>query len=352
MNRLKNMTEHIKTIIIGGGPAGSSCGYLLRKAGEDCLIIDKSDFPREKLCGGGLTPKTHIIFERIFDNLKYDYYNVGEMTVYAHQKKYSTFNLNRGIRTVLRSEFDNLLIDEYKKLGGRLLIGRLTLIEEKEGKIFITLNSGTQLSCDILIGADGATSLVRRYLQPGYYKGIICLEKKLPRRLRDNIDVMFDKRFDNGYMYIFPNKVGCVVGYGHKKSDIREFRTLMEEYQIPDDEKKTKGAYIPMLGKIDYLFRENILLIGDAGGYADSMTGEGLYYAFKTGENAAKAIIHKRNFKEESRSVLKEVRIIRYLSMLFYSKPFINMFLWMSTKPSLQRRINSVVNRYLAWEAK
>lgn len=343
------MTEHIETIIVGAGPAGSTCGYLLQKAGKGCLIVEKSEFPREKLCGGGLTPKTHIIIDRIFDNLKYDYHRANNMEIYSEGKFYCTFHLAPEIRIIVRKEFDNLLLEQYKNLGGKVLYGRLTKIEESDGKIFLRLSDGKQLSCDRLIGADGATSSVRKYLQPKFGKGIVCLEKLVPGKPDKDIKVIFDGRFDNGYMYVFPNKNGNVIGCGHKKSSVPEFRDLLAEYHISDKEK-IKGAYIPMLEKIDYPFRRNILLIGDAGGYADSMTGEGLYYAIKTGENAANSIIHNRDFRKESRSVINEVRIIRLMSITFYCKPIHRLFLWMCTKPRLQKRINSTVIRYLRWE--
>ncbi len=340
---------HIRIIIVGGGPAGSTCGYILRKNGIDCVIVDKNEFPRDKLCGGGLTPKAHILLDNIFEGLKYDYHCANTMDVYAHNKSYCTFNLNPEIRTVLRSEFDTQLLEEYMKLDGRVITGRVVSIEEKNGKVFLTLDDGQKLSCDILIGADGAVSIVRRYLQPNYKKGIVCVEKTVKGKSRSGIQVIFDKRFDNGYMYVFPNKVGNIVGYGHKGTSVEEFKDLMKEYDVADNEK-VKGAYIPMLEKIKYQFRKNILLIGDAGGYADSMTGEGIYYAIKTGENAARSIIENKDFHELSRSVIKEVRIIRLMSITFYFRPIHKLFLWMCTKPALSRRINRAVNKYLKWE--
>jgi geranylgeranyl reductase family protein len=340
---------HIRIIIVGGGPAGSTCGYILRKNGIDCLIVDKSEFPRDKLCGGGLTPKAHILLDRIFGGLKYDYHSVRTMDIYMHNKFYCTFNLNTEIRTILRREFDTQLLGEYTKLGGQKITGRVISIEEKEGKVFLTMDNGQKLSCDILIGADGAVSIVRRYLQPNYKKGIVCVEKTVKGNSRTGIQVIFDKRFDNGYMYVFPNKVGNIVGYGHKATSVEEFKDLMKEYDIADNEK-VKGAYIPMLEKINYPFRKNILLIGDAGGYADSMTGEGLYYAVKTGENAARSIMENKDFYELSASVIKEVRTIRLMSILFYFRPVQKLFLWMCTKSALCKRINRAVNRYLKWE--
>ena len=339
---------HINTIIVGAGPAGSACGYLLQKNNEECLIIERSEFPREKLCGGGLTPKTHIILERIFEGLKYDFHQANNMEIHANKKHYCTFNLKPEIRIVSRKVFDNLLLDEYKKLGGKVICGRVTKIEEDDNLIFVTLANGRSFSCNIIIGADGATSTVRRYIQPRYKKGIVCLEKITKEKTGEDIRVIFDRRFDNGYMYIFPNQYGDVVGCGHKKTSVSEFQDLMREYNIPDNEK-IKGAYIPMLEKINYTFRKNILLVGDAGGYADSMTGEGLYYALKTAENAALSIIHNEDFKKLSKGVMKEVRIIRRMSIIFYFRPIHRLFLWMCTKSRLHRIMNGAVRRYLVW---
>jgi len=341
--------KHVKVIIVGGGPAGSTCGYLLQKGDQDCLIIDKSQFPRDKLCGGGLTPKAHMAIGRIFNDLQYDYYCADKMNIYADNKFYCTFNLSPEIRTVSRKVFDNLLLEEYKKAGGKVKQGRVTNIKEENGRIFVKLVSGEVLSCDILVGADGANSVVRKYLQPGYKRGIVCLEKITDKRMEEDIKVIFDRRFRNGYMYVFPNNNGNVIGCGHKRSSIQEFKDIMKEYNIRDEEK-IKGAYIPMLEKINYPFRKNVLLIGDAGGYADSMTGEGIYYAVKTGENAAIAISGNGNFREISESVIKEVRIIRWMSIIFYLRPIHKLFLWMCTKPFLSRRISRAVNRYLKWE--
>ena len=68
--------KKVDVLIVGAGPAGSTCGYLLKKAGIDCLLIDRAKFPRDKLCGGGLTPKCWKLLEELIPGYKYEYNSI------------------------------------------------------------------------------------------------------------------------------------------------------------------------------------------------------------------------------------------------------------------------------------
>lgn len=334
---------HIKTIIIGGGPAGVTCGYQLVKHHEDCLIIDRKEFPREKLCGGGLTPKAHILIDKIFTGIKYDYCSVNKIDMYSNSKYVCSFSLNTELRTVARKDFDHILLEQYKAIGGQVITDTLSKIEEKDNKIFLTLLSGRIFTCDNLIGADGTNSLVRKYLQPNFKKGTLCLEKNVSDMSIRDMRVYFDKKFKDGYFYLFPNLNGYAVGYGDALTTTERFHQSLEEYNLTD-ESKTKGAYIPMFDKIEYSFHKNILLIGDAGGYADSMTGEGIYFAVKSGQNAASSIIENKDFETSNKGVIDIIRKRKKMAHLFYFPPVMKLFVYMCKKPSLLRRINNKVN--------
>lgn len=337
--------RHIKTIIVGGGPSGSICGYLLKKKGEDCVIIDRSKFPREKLCGGGLTPKTYILLDRIFDNLTYDYKEIKGISLFYNGKKKAKIELKKGLRTVTRKDFDNCLINKFLKIGGELINNRVSAIEEKGEKIILTMSNGTKLSCNYLVGADGTLSVVREYLEPSFTKGVLCLEQKNEEFVPDDIHIGLDDTFDKGYYFVFPNNKYTAVGYGEIGTSIEEFERQLDIHNVSSN-SKTKGAYIAMLQKPKYKFLDNILLIGDAGGYVDSLTGEGLYYAFKTGENAALAIINGVNFKKQNEKIIAKMKLTRTLSNIFYSK--IGKFL---TKIALESNwfTTKALNRYLSW---
>lgn len=338
---------HIETIIVGAGPAGSTCGYILTKNNRDCLIIDRKEFPREKLCGGGLTPKAHILIDAIFEGIQYDYYSVNTIDMFSQKKYICSYTLDTELRTVSRRDFDNILLNEYQKLGGHKLTDTVVDLEESDDKIHLTLLSGKKLSCNYLIGADGANSVVRKYLQPDFKKGIICLEKTVEDMSIRNMQVYFDKKFRNGYLYVFPNTKGYVVGYGDKGTNLDEFDRSLKEHNLMSG-NRTKGAYIPMFDKIDYSFRDDIILIGDAGGYADSMTGEGIYFAVKSGENAALSIIQSKDFRALNKRVIDVIRKRRLMSEIFFFTPVHSLFIFLCKRKRWLAKINRKVNEALS----
>ncbi len=340
-------SRHIKTIIIGAGPAGITCGYTLVKNEEECLLIDRCTFPREKLCGGGLTPRALRLIDRIYKDLKYDYCPIDTVDLYNSVDKICTFHMDREIHTVARKDFDHTLLKEYLSKGGQFITDIVSKIEEKDGVIHLTFTSGQVLTCDYLIGADGTNSIVRKYIQPQFDRGIICLEKTvIGDNSKKNIRVYFDKDYPKGYLYIFPNPRGYVVGYGNGNTDIDVFHQSLDKYGLTN-ENKTKGAYIPTFCKFDYPFYKHIMLIGDAGGYVDSMTGEGIPHAIKSGENAALSIINNTDFRELNKPVLDVVKRRMKMCSIFFFPPINKLFLYMCKKPSLFLRINRKVNQAL-----
>lgn len=339
--------RHIQTIIVGAGPAGSVCGYILAKNNRECLIIERKEFPREKLCGGGLTPKSVHLLNRIYPNLKYEHCTAFQMEVYSPKQMLASFRMTEGIRTVVRKDFDNVLLDQYKSIGGEVLHAKVSSIEEKEGKVFLTLGDKTIVSCDTLIGADGANSIIRKYVDPHKKKGLVWMEKTVTGKSERNIKIFFDKRYKDGYGYVFPNVNGCVIGYGHANTPcLEEFDEMLSNHQLSKD-GKIKGAYIPTMDKIEYPFRKNIILIGDAGGYVDSVTSEGLFYAMKTGENAATSILVDRNFEEVNEKIILRIRKIRKLALLFYSSPGQWIFYHASKRKSLYNKICEKIDLYI-----
>jgi len=347
MTQTTKSKEHYKTIIVGAGPAGTSCGYTLLKNGEDCLIIDRKTFPRDKLCGGGLTPQAHALIDRIFENIHYEYIPIKDINTYYNKKYICSFRIDKELRIVVRRSFDNRLLEEYQKKGGRFLTATIVNIEETASRINIKLLSGKEISCDYLIGADGANSIVRKHIQPAFPKGFLWLENNIVTENDQGLKVYFEDRYKNGYFYQFPNTEGYAIGYGEKHTQIEEYQRSLKEHDFsPTD--RIKGAYIPMFDKLDYPSRDNIFLIGDAGGFTDSMTGEGLYFAAKSGENAALSIINGIPFRKQNSDVIKTIKLRQRMARAFYFKPLHRLFLSMCKRPSLLVRINKRVNQALS----
>lgn len=155
-----------EVLIVGAGPAGSMCGCLLKKAGVDCLLVDHATFPRDKICGGGLTSKCWHLLEHLLPDFHYDFNPVNHITIDIDGKASCEFDIAKPIRIVARKAFDHSLLQHYQSLGGAFMKGAFQTVEESPSQLIVTLKSGEQIACRYLVGADGSNSRVRHYLTP------------------------------------------------------------------------------------------------------------------------------------------------------------------------------------------
>ena len=308
--------ERTTVLIAGAGPAGSTCGLLLRKQDIDCILVDRAEFPRDKICGGGLTPRSYQLLSRLLPTFHYDYNCVNRLKLLLEGEQIFDLHMDKELRIVKRRQFDAQLLDKYLKSGGRFVNEALTAIEEKEGQIIVTLKSGRQVACDYLVGADGANSRVRKYLNPQSEHGLLCMEQYGPKSPDNAIVINVSKQYQEGYYYLFPNETYDVQGFGDHATTPKTFREVLDEMGCPD--LKAKGAYIPI--KIDYPLHDRIILIGDAGQFPNRLSYEGLYYAFLTAKHAAEAISSGRPFAEINRQVFKNKNKEERVARFFYSR--------------------------------
>jgi flavin-dependent dehydrogenase len=308
--------EKVKVLIVGAGPAGCTCGLLLLKKKVECLVIDQAEFPRDKICGGGLPPRSYRFLSQLLPEFRYDYNNVKRLKLSIEGREVIDIQMKEELRIVKRRQFDAQLLETYQKSGGAFLNDSLMDIEEKDGEVIATLKSGRQMSCDYLVGADGANSRVRKYLNPHCDRGSFILEQYGPKSPENAIQINLSASYQIGYYYSFPNAACDVQGFGDKNTTLQSFRQVLREMGCPD--LKPMGAYIPQ--STDYPLHERILLIGDAGGYANRLTFEGIYYAFLTASHAAEAISTGRPFAEVCRRTFVRKRTEERVARFFYSK--------------------------------
>lgn len=308
--------EQTTVAIIGAGPAGTTCGLLLRKKNINCVLIDRATFPRDKICGGGLTPRSYKLLSRLFPDFRYDYNSVHRLKLCIEGEQVLDFQMGEEIRIVKRRKFDAQLLERYQQQGGTFINEALTGIEEENQKIIITLQSGRQIECDYLVGADGANSRVRKYLNPHASHGILCMEQYGPKSEANAIVGNLSRFYRQGYYYSFPNESYDVQGFGDYMTTPQMFRKVLRDMGCPDE--KPLGAYIPQ--SIEYPLRRNIILIGDAGGFPNRLTFEGLYYAFLTANHAAMAISTSTPFALVNKQVFSNKKIEEYAARFFYSE--------------------------------
>lgn len=297
MEKMRN----VDVLIVGAGPAGAVCGSLLKQAGVECLIVDLATFPRDKVCGGGLTVKAWRLLDMLLPGIQYDYRPITRMRLQFENDPVCEFQAEYPIRMTRRKEFDYSLVKYYLEHGGELMKGTFARFEQQpDGRVLVTLRSGEQISCRYLVGADGANSLIRQQVHGDPKLHALFLEQFNEGEKDDDVFVHFSNNYRPGVFYKFPSRGRDMYGYANLESndDVprhkANFREALTKFGVEVDH--ICGAYIPL--HTEPHTTDNVILIGDAGGFANKLTGEGLYDAFKTAANAQRAIVQGKSFSE------------------------------------------------------
>ena len=283
-------------VIIGCGPAGTTAALMLSKFNLSICLIDKYFFPRFKTCGGIITEKTIRILKKILPEFDFgNYYWSNKISLFSQSDTECSFTVKYPLTLVEREEFDNELLLACKDVGINVLEGT-TFSEFIPDCNTLILKDGTELSYNILISADGIFSQIRKKLGIADIEKGFCIQNTVSRSqcnpILSNLDkVCFDfANISFGYNWIIPNKNNIIIGTGVlAKSDtykqaLLEHKDLCAHLGVPDSINQ-KGAFLPigdLANQSEHPY-ENIILIGDAAGFTNSITGEGIYYAILSG---------------------------------------------------------------------
>ena len=264
------------------------------------MTLFDAQAPWEKPCGGGVTSKALSGFEIFDSDLPRN--NIDLITIYFADKNSVTVTPQKPIAVLSRRELGRYLLDTAERAGVSLLKSRVTKIEP--------LPMGWQLytrdrvvQSDFLIGADGATSLVRRTvgtpLQPEDLS--VTLGYFIAGSVPSHMKIYFLPDFE-GYIWSFPRPNH--VSYGLiTRSDpgwTARAKMLLTNFVIADlgsvvlEQAEFYSAPVPCLGPRSWsknqVAGERWALVGDAAGFVDPITGEGIYYAFKSAQILAETI--------------------------------------------------------------
>ena len=297
-------------IVVGMGPAGASAAYELSLRGLSVLAFDKQTHPRYKVCGGGLSA-------RIAKILPADFPNVVEESVhrvkfaYEAQESFLIQSPEPIAYMVMRPAFDEWLVDKARQAGTTIHEDETVLeIHNREDGVEVVTKQGRYRS-GVVIGADGVMSLVAQQCFPGRsLMNIPALEsevhgeplhvfQKTPTAL---ISLQAAKK---GYGWIFPKREGLSLGVGEfvkgTKRPKQSFRDFIshEPFLVGLKIPAPMGYPIPIASAQAYrkgqawagrLVRGRTILVGDAGHLVDPLLGEGIYYAVRSGQLAAKSV--------------------------------------------------------------
>lgn len=302
-------------IIIGGGPSGASAARRAGKLGLKTLLLEKEKFPRYKPCGGGLSEHaiSYLDFELPKDVIEWEI--TGAKVIFRDQLIKA--NKDRRLSVLVsRDKFDNFLLEKAKETGIEVHTGEKALCcREMPDCIEVETRQGTYQAKFAII-AEGAQGLVKTCVRPADNKDEygICLvtevpaeEREIKERLGKNLELHFGVA-GGGYGWIFPHKTyysvgigGAVKGLPHPKESMLEF---LQENGF-SGEYKLHGHKIPRGGLKRKVMGSRVLLSGDAAGFVDAFSGEGLAYAIRSGQFAAEVIagicLQGRSLKDLSR---------------------------------------------------
>lgn len=287
----------VDAVIIGGGPAGISAGTVLQRKGYKTCIIDTRIFPREKLCAGVLTVKSIKLIHHIYEELNFggmDIRDIHKIELLYNSKVIGKYTVDNAYRVINRTEFDNELLKYYKSVGGMVIEGQKDY-EIVYDKSVVVLSDGKEIPYRVLIGADGINSKVRSYVGRSWKASVLCFERFIPN-LSDEDTIKIDfAGILGGYSWRIPGKDRIGVGLGEfyirgmKKKPAR-YKRYFERQGIRDI-NSIKGAFVSFGNFVRKPVKNNVLLVGDAAGLVDAMTGEGIYFAIESGRQASLAII-------------------------------------------------------------
>jgi geranylgeranyl reductase family protein len=308
-------------IVAGAGPAGAVAARTLAAAGLDTLLVDRAAFPRNKPCGGGVTTRGLKRFPWLSDALRdIDVHPVAKLHLEGPDDV--TFDLSAdepvGI-LVRRVDFDHALVREAIAAGARLR-ERFEITQALADASGVTLQSrtGDRLRAPFVVAADGVHSVIAKRLGAdarwsARSIAIDMMEETPHDTLRathpDTVWIAYAYRGLHGYSYVFPKThhvnvgVGCLLA--HFKGEVAERPYTLQsgfvdslvktgELEGRSDRKYFTPYLIPIGGPMPRAHAGRVLFAGDAGGFVNGFTAEGIYYAMISGELAGRAIASNR----------------------------------------------------------
>lgn len=328
-------------IIVGAGPSGSMCAYLLAKD-FNVVLIEKSNFPRRKLCGGGVSYKAARLLDGIIDLKKLNGKSLTGSYLCFKNQHLTYVSQDIASYSVDRSEFDRELLLAAKKAGAEIIMpNKVVEIEEADNAVKVTLIDGTELKCKFLVIAEGVNG--KLFESAGYFglrDTTMALEADVVPK---NYPAYFDKNalFDfgaipEGYAWIFPKKDYLNIGayyYNSKSIDRSQIRALdrfIKQFSWSEDVEiiDIKGHALPRSIDFAAYNTNRTLLAGDSAGTVENFYGEGIYYGLRSSQIAAeeitKAIRNNRslnNYTKRLKSeILIQVKFSKRTAELFYTR--------------------------------
>ena len=297
--------QDVDALIIGGGPAGSTCAWKLRQAGVDVIVLDRASFPRTKLCAGWITPEVVDDLEFDIDDYPHSFMSFDKLHFHFKHFNFSKKTTQHSIRRV---EFDDFLL---RRSGAPFHEHRVKKIERQNGSYIVD----DLYRCKYLIGAGGTRCPVYREffhdMNPrAKLLQIATYEKEFPYDWYDEeCHLWFFRNGLPGYAWYVPKANGHInVGLGGKAEKLKACGSRLKDYWkdltkrleseglVHDAEYEPTGYSYYLRGSVDVVRNDNAFIVGDAVGLASIDMGEGIGPAVHSAILAADAIVRNSEY--------------------------------------------------------
>ncbi len=323
------MTEQFDVIICGAGPAGTTCALALGNTGLKVALVDKNNFPRDKVCGDAIAayvPKVLNTINPAYAKALESFTakeKVNTIRVVSPNEKTLDISYGEDGFISMRLEFDNFLLELVKQLPNvKLLLNTSVkdiVIDDKGVEVY--LDSSLKLQAQLIIGCDGEQGLVRKklthtQLDPKHHAAAVRAYFKNVKNIpKATFELHFLKDVIPGYFWIFPlpdNRVNIGLGLLTKTVSERKLNLrnemlriietvpyLKERFEGAEMISDIKGYGLPLGSRKVSISGNRFMLCGDAASLIDPLTGEGIGQAMVSGRYAgwqAKKCFEQNNF--------------------------------------------------------
>ena len=297
----KQLTAQLwDAIVVGAGPAGCAAAYDLAAAGRRVLLVDRAAFPRAKACAGALTMKAVHALRYPIDPVVRRW----ERSIALEEAAAQTVTVGRRAPVcamTVREELDSYCLEQTRARGAQFQqVPGIAGLEQQADRVTLRMADGGLLQARFVLGADGVHSQVRALAtDASWFRTGFALEANVPYATAEE---RFPLTFDfapvaRGYGWLFPRDTHVNVGlYVESAAGDRLDRTALERY-IAQRCGAGRASSQPVgqflgLGAAGYrpAADTRVLLAGDAAGFVDPLTGEGIYGAIRSGQAAAAAV--------------------------------------------------------------
>jgi flavin-dependent dehydrogenase len=293
--------REVETIIVGGGPGGSSAAWALRRAGRECLVLERKPMPRLKLCAGWVTPK--VLKDLAINPADYPHgmVHLNTWKVYFGRGRRRALTIRADQYSIRRVEFDAWLL---RRSG--VEVARHTVRDVAADGDGYVLDGAFR--CRFLIGAGGTNCPVKKVLfEPDQGELIVTQEVEYETPVSNPACVLWFPYAEwLGYAWYVPKAGAVNVGFGGRRSQLEKWDRgrLWEEFVgllrregcLSGVPPEPKGYSYYVGRRRSHAKKGRAFLVGDAAGLATLDLGEGIGPAVESGLLAARDILGRRAY--------------------------------------------------------